>query len=123
MLYLIIALSVIVGLYFLFRDTMNRIQYVQTLRVYWITRNNTPVTTPRVCKAFMRQTAEPWWYGKGVQLRYKNYSFQIGVLISKSSSLLDQVGGRELEHDAKEIRKWTADRNQQGDRPGISSQG
>ena len=107
--YFIIA-GIVVGMYFLLKDTMNRLQYVQTLRIYWITRNNAPTNTSVVSTGFMRQTAEPWWNGKGVQFRYKNYSFQIGVLTGKSQGLLDQVGGRELDHDAKEIRNWITSR-------------
>jgi hypothetical protein len=85
---------------------MNKIQYVQALRVYWITRNVGGKGVPVVSTAFMRQTAEPWWQGRGVQFRAGKYTFQIGILLRKANSLLEQVGGRDLEADAKEIRTW-----------------
>jgi hypothetical protein len=103
--WLIIA-GLIVGSYFLFRDTMNKIQYVQTLRLYWITRNVGGKGVPLVSAAFMRQTAEPWWQGRGVQFRIGKYTFQIGILLRKADGLLDQVGGRDMDADPKEIRSW-----------------
>lgn len=102
----LVALSVLaVMLYFLFRDTMNRLQYVQILRIYWITRN-VPSTDKFFCKAFMRQTAEPWWNGSGYQIRFGKYTFQLGVLTRKNDDLLSQLGGRYLPEKAKSIRDW-----------------
>lgn len=106
MLWVVVALIVAVGLYLLFRDTMNRIQYIQTLRLYWITRNDGLVGSPVVSRAFMRQTAEPWWNGKGIQFRYRTYTFQVGVLTHKGSSLIDQLGGRYMDDGARVIRDW-----------------
>lgn len=105
MVYIIVAL-IVVGLYFLFRDTMNRLQYVQTFRIYWITRDTGVKSSPIVSRAFMRQTSEPWWRGSGVQFRAGKYTFQIGVLTGKGSSLLDQVGGRDMDESPAELRKW-----------------
>lgn len=106
MLYLIVSAVMAVLLYLLFRDTMNRIQYVQTLRIYWITKNNANKNTKIVTRGNMRQTAEPWWRGSGIQLRLGTYSFQFGVLTGKGSSLLDQLGGRDLEETPQDLRKW-----------------
>lgn len=93
-------------LYLLFKDTMNRLQYIQRLRIYWITRDTGVLGTPVVSKAFMRQTGSPWWVGTGVQFRFKTYTFQIGVLTHRSSDLLNQLEGRYMDESAKEIRKW-----------------
>jgi hypothetical protein len=105
MLYISVAAVLAFLLYLLFRDTMNKLQYVQTLRIYWITRN-VPSTDKFLCKAFMRQTAEPWWNGVGYQIRIGKYTFQAGVLTNRSNDLLDQLGGRYLAEDAKTIRDW-----------------
>ena len=94
------------GAYLLFRDTMNRIQYLQSVRIYWITRNNGVRGTSVLTKAFMRQTASPWWRGRGVQVRLGKHTFQVGILTGKADSLLDQMDGRELDHDATQIRAW-----------------
>ena len=95
-----------VGSYLLFKDTMNKLQYIQSLRVYWITRDVGGKGVPVISTAFMRQTAEPWWQGRGIQFRAGKYTFQIGILLRKATSLLDQVGGRDLDAEAKEIRMW-----------------
>lgn len=105
MFYLIAALVAALLLYLLFRDTMNKVQYVETLRIYWITRN-VPSTDKFICKAFMRQTAHPWWNGTGYQLRIGTYTFQFGILTNKNTDLLDQLGGRYLSDEAKSIREW-----------------
>ena len=106
MIYLLIVVACAIGAYLLFRDTMNRIQYLQSVRLYWITRDNGAAGTKVITRAFMRQTAPPWWRGSGIQIRAGKYTFQVGVLTSKANSLLEQVDGRELDDDAKEIRSW-----------------
>lgn len=107
MLYLLVALIVLlVGSYFLFRDTMNRLQYVATFRIYWVTRNDGRSGSPVVCRARMYHTAPPWWRGRGVQFRAGTYTFQVGVLTGKGASLLDQLGGRDLEVETSKIRNW-----------------
>lgn len=104
---LTIAIAVLVSGYFLFKDTMNRIQYIETLRIYWITRDVASKTSGwRFRKAFMRQTAHPYWRGSGVELRVGKYTFQVGRLTSQAKTLLDQLDGRELEETPKELRKW-----------------
>lgn len=103
----VVGVALLVGAYFLFRDTMNKIQYVQTIRLYWITRDIGDKGMPIIARAEMRQTAEPWWRGKGIQFRAGKYTFQVGVLTSRGTDLLDQLGGRSLDVDADEIREWS----------------
>ena len=108
----IITLSILIvtiGSYFLFRDTLNKLQYLGP--IYWITRDNTSLTSPFISIGFMRQTAPPWKIGKGLQFRYKNYSFQIGFCRKsthndETSGILGAIGGRYLDDDADTIRKW-----------------
>lgn len=100
-----LTLVVAIGSYFLFRDTMNRIQYVEHLRIYWITRDTATDETPRVMRAFMKQTAKPYWYGHGVQFKFRRWTFQVGVLDGKAPSLDKQLGKGWLEEvDTEDIR-------------------
>ncbi len=104
----LVVLGLAVGAYFLFRDTMNRIQYVEKLRLYWITRDigqdGEPFFTSR---AFMRQTSAPYWRGKGIQFRFRRWTFQVGKLHSKASSLEEQLSNLGwLDAKPKEIRQW-----------------
>ena len=123
MIYLLIVVAFAIGAYLLFRDTMNRIQYLQSVRLYWITRDNGVAGTKVITRAFMRQTAPPWWRGSGIQIRSGKYTFQIGVLTSKANGLLDQVDGRELDDGAKEIRSWGRRNVKEGDQPLVHPQG
>lgn len=104
--YLLLVVSVAVNLYLVFYNTMNRIQYLEFLRLYWITRDTGLPNGPRVERSVMLQTSPPFWQGKGVTFRFGKYTFQVGILLRKGSSILDQLGGRELEEDAKDIREW-----------------
>lgn len=106
MLWVFGAALVVIGGYLLFRDTMNKIQYIQTLRVYWITRDDGVAGTPLITKAFMKQTAPPWWNGRGIQFRFRTYTFQVGALTHRGSDLLDQLGGRYMNDEARIIREW-----------------
>lgn len=106
-------MSVLVGvfvvfllLWLVFRDTMNRVQYIQFLRIYWIIRDTGVLGTPFIIKSFMRQTSEPWWVGSGFQVRVYTYTFQVGYLKYRSSDLLSQLEGRYMSSSPKEIRKW-----------------
>jgi len=103
----------LLGAFLLFRNTMNKLQYVQAFRVYWITKNNAAIGSQAVSLAAMHQTSYPWWNGRGVQFRFKNYSFQVGVLTKKGNSLLEQLGGRELDLPTYAIRKWGKDDEEQ----------
>lgn len=109
--FLFAVLSLVAGLlYLLFVDTMNRIQYVERLRLYWITRDDATPTTPRLSRAFMRQTAPPFWRGRGVRVRFRKWTFQVGILELKVDSLESQVSniGGWLPTDPKRLRKWGA---------------
>lgn len=106
MLWLAIVAACAIGAYLLFKDTMNRIQYLQSVRLYWITRNNGVRGTRVITRAFMRQTAPPWWRGTGIQFRAGRYTFQIGVLTGRASNLLDQVDGRDMDVATAELRNW-----------------
>jgi hypothetical protein len=95
--------------YFLFRDTLNKLQYLGP--IYWITRDNTSLNTPFISIGFMRQIAPPWKIGKGIQFTYKNYSFQTGFCrkythTDETSGILGALGGRYLDDDVDTIRKW-----------------
>lgn len=95
--------------YALFRDTLNRLQYLGP--VYWITRDNTPINTPILSFGFMRQTNFPWKIGKGLQIRIKNYSFQFGICkksnySNETDGILGALGGRYLDTETSDIREW-----------------
>jgi hypothetical protein len=123
MIYLLIVVACATGAYLLFRDTLNRIQYLQSVRLYWITRDNGVAGTKVLTRAFMRQTASPWWRGSGIQIRVGKHTFQIGVLTSRANSLLEQVDGRELDDDAKAIRAWGRRDGKEGDQSLVHPQG
>jgi hypothetical protein len=102
---IIIALTLGVGGYFLFRETMNKIQYLERLRLYWITRDNGE-GQPRVTWAFMKQDTEPFWYGNGIQFRWGRHTFQVGILKGKAPSLDKQLGKGWLDDiDPRTIRR------------------
>lgn len=71
------AALIAAGLYFLFKDTLNRLQYIGP--IYWITRDNGSLSEPRFARAFMRGTAPPWKIGKGIQFRLFYYTVQVGI--------------------------------------------
>lgn len=106
MVWIALILSLALNAYLIFHETMNKIQYVGLLRIYWITRDTGVEETPVIKRAWMRQTMAPYWRGSGIELRFGQYTFQFGVLTGKGRDLLDQLDGRELHEDAKEIRQW-----------------
>ena len=58
MLWIILAavlLALVIGGYFLFRDTMNKIQYLERCKIYWVTRDVAKPGTPVIRKAWMRE--------------------------------------------------------------------
>jgi len=89
----IISVMLMIGAYFLFKDTLNRIQYLETLRIYWITKNNGK-GQPRITRAIMRTTSAPYWQGRGVQFRFGSHTFQVGVLTMRVSSLEAQISNK-----------------------------
>lgn len=89
----IISVMLMIGAYFLFKDTMNRIQYLETLRLYWITKDNGE-GQPLFAKATMRQTSAPFWRGRGYQVRFRKHTFQVGVLTMRVDSLEAQISNK-----------------------------
>ena len=95
--------------FLIFRDTMNAVQAVGP--VYWICRDVVPPNTPFIAPGFMRQTSAPWRVGKGIQIKLKKHTFQIGISkvgsdMSEEDGLMTAVQGRFLKAKAKEIRDW-----------------
>jgi hypothetical protein len=111
----LILIAVCIMLYM--RATMNLLFYIKWLRLYWIFRDNGTLSTSRITRAFMHQTSPPWWRGTGIQVRFGTITFQFGILREKAvpvtfsdmdeeaGGLLAQLGGREMDVDAKTIRK------------------
>lgn len=88
---------------------MNAVQAVGP--VYWICRDVIPPGTPFIAPGFMRQTSAPWRVGKGIQIKLKKHTFQIGISkvgsdMSEEDGLMTAVQGRFLKAKAKEIRDW-----------------
>jgi hypothetical protein len=97
-----------VGAFFLFKDTMNKLQYVEYLRLYWITRDIGVKGTPIICKATMRGTGAPYWRGRGIQFRCGKLTFQVGVLKVRVDSLESQISAVGwLDTPTKQLRKWS----------------
>lgn len=95
--------------FLLFKDTVNSVQAVGP--IYWICRDVIPTGTPRVSWGFMRQLSSPWRVGKGVQIRLKRHTFQIGLSrkskkVSDENGLLYAIQGRYLGDTPKDIRDW-----------------
>lgn len=95
--------------FLIFRDTMNVVQAVGP--VYWICRDIIPTNTPLLAWGFMRQTSAPWRVGKGIQIKVRNHTLQIGLSrvgsdMSDEDGLMTAVQGRYLKAKAKDIRDW-----------------
>jgi hypothetical protein len=95
--------------FLIFRDTMNAVQSVGP--VYWICRDVVPAGTPFIASGFMRQTSAPWRIGKGIQIKVRKHTFQIGISkvgsdMSDDDGLMTAIQGRFLKDKAKEIRDW-----------------
>lgn len=109
----LVVLSVLlVGGYLLFRDTMNRLQYIGKL--YWITRDNGVQGTRHIAfDAFMRGTSPPWKVGRGVQFRWGKYTFQVGICRNgppaetELEGLLNMLGGRMLDTEESHVPQET----------------
>ena len=88
---------------------MNRVRGIGPL--YWITRDFVDNRTPIICTGFMRETGAPWRQGKGLQIRTKKHTFQIGFCkrlnpSDETAGILGAVGGRMLDLEADEIGSW-----------------
>lgn len=86
----LLMVLLLIGSYYLFRDTMNRIQYIERLHLYWVTRDTDP-GGPIMKNAWMRQVEAPYWRGEGVEFRAGKYTFQIGILKEKGADLHSQI--------------------------------
>jgi hypothetical protein len=78
----LLAIPILIGAFFLFKDSMNLFQKVG--RLYWITRNNMQREQPLVSRAFLAHDSRPYWQGKGLQFAYRRWSFQVGILVSQA---------------------------------------
>lgn len=99
----LMVLGVLYLAYLLFRDTMNRIQYVEHLRLYWIAKNTARKGVPFIAPSFMRQTQRPFWYGQGVEVRFFRWTFQVGILQGKGDS---PITFESVDASPQEIREW-----------------
>jgi hypothetical protein len=105
----ILVVVLLVASWFLFKDSMNLVQSVGSL--YWITRNYVRKGTPIMSLGFMHELDKPWRTGKGVQIRFRKHSFQIGFCKkttpkNEEEGILNAVGGRMLDTTAHEIGNW-----------------
>jgi hypothetical protein len=103
--YLVFSFLILLGLgaYLLFKDTMNRIQYIEHLRLYWITKNTARSGVPFIAPSFMRQTQAPFWHGTGVEVRFFKWTFQLGLLRGKGVSPIEF---EDLDVPVPTIRDW-----------------
>jgi hypothetical protein len=108
---MIITALIINGIlsYLLFRDTLNAVQAVGP--VYWIYRDIVHPNTPLIAWGYMRQTSAPWRVGKGIQIKVRKHTFQIGLSrvgfkMSDEEGLMSAVQGRYLKFKANEIGDW-----------------
>jgi hypothetical protein len=103
----ILAFSFMYLSYLLFRDTKNRIQYVEHLKLYWIAKEHQSSKAlrgvPFVSTSFMRQTQKPYWYGKGIEFRFFKWTFDIGILQGKGE---DPIFFETVDASPQEIRDW-----------------
>lgn len=88
---------------------MNKVQAIGPL--YWITRDFVDKRTPIICTGFMRETDAPWRHGKGLQIRLRKHTFQVGFCkrtypLDETQGVLSAVGGRVLDTDIDEIQGW-----------------
>ena len=79
--------------------------------IYWITRDFVDTRTPIICTGFMHETDPPWRHGKGIQVRTKKHTMQIGLckkvkVSDETVGILKAIGGREMDTPASEIGLW-----------------
>jgi len=103
---LFIPMSALSGIY-VFNGTLNLVQGIGF--VYWVTRDTHRGFSLSI--AFMRETDYPWRTGRGVQIGFGKYSFQLGICRknkteTETEGLMRAVKGRRLHYRPKEIREW-----------------
>jgi len=64
-----------------------------------------------MCVGIMKELGQPWRHGKGVQLRTRKRTLQIGVckrakINDETDGILQAIGGREMDVPAQEIGLW-----------------
>jgi len=101
-----VPMAVLSGVY-VFSGTLNLVQGVGF--VYWVTRDTHRGFSLSI--AFMRETDYPWRTGRGVQIGFGKYSFQLGICRknkteTETEGLMRAVKGRKLHYQPKEIREW-----------------
>lgn len=94
---------------FSLKSSYNKVHGIGPL--YWIIRDFANVNTPRMCMGIMRELDIPWRHGKGIQVRTKNRTLQIGLckrikITNETSGILQAIGGREMDTPASEIGLW-----------------
>lgn len=82
---IVLVILLLLGGYFLFRNTLNKLQYIGFL--FWITKDDGLKGEPILSYGFMRQTSPPWKIGRGIQVRVRLHTFQIGFC--RSANLED----------------------------------
>ena len=97
------------GGYEVFKDSLNLLQVVGP--IYWVTRYNATPKFPRLCIAFMHEDGKPWRTGTGIQVRFRKYSFQVGIChkhgeVSDEEGELIPVGGRHMIDEPEDIGEW-----------------
>jgi hypothetical protein len=95
--------------YIIFKDTMNMVQYVG--RFYWVTRDSVNKDDKRISIGFMRQIDYPWLVGKGIQLKLKRHTVQVGWckkrdIKKEEEGLLSSLGGHYMNTSADELSNW-----------------
>lgn len=103
-----IAVSAVCS-YFVFRNTLNKVQAVG--RLYWIVRDSYSAFTPYVGIGFMYETDFPWRHGTGIQFRVPRRTIQIGLCrknlnLNETTGALAALKGRFMDTDPKEIGEW-----------------
>lgn len=102
---LVLAYPVYLFYFYFIKDVMNRIQYFESLKVYWITKNTAGRHVPLVIfPSVMQQTQPPFWYGTGIEFRLFKWTFQIGKLQGKGGSPITIEDLPDV--TVPEIREW-----------------
>lgn len=112
-----IVVALLVGAYFLFKDSLNLFQapFGGKLRIYWVTRDIEPYSAPLIRRNWAMQDLslhpdyegsvdymeKPVLYGEGIQIRiHPRRTFQFGILLSKKRMW------RRLGPELNQVRTW-----------------
>lgn len=102
---LVLLLPAIVGVYFLFKDSMNLWQSIGP--IYWVTRDTADTWDGwRVRKAWARSGGDPYNEGHGYEFRWRwrgnAMATQIGIVTQRN------VRVKWYDYDPKTIKEWQA---------------